>query len=243
VLRQSRLLRALSVTAVPVPEALWEDAGRPPEVPPFFVMSYVAGESVEPLFDRAGSDGVDDATMAARMLAAARTLGLIHRVDAGSVGLGDEPVVGPGDEIDRWCRVLQTVDWQLVRGWPDAADALRSSAPAPLAPALVHGDFRLGNRLAEGERIAAVVDWEIWSVGDPRVDVGWFVLNGDPETYRRPTRYASALPPPSRAGFRLHRGDGRGRPRTRLVRRAGVVQVGGHVVTDREAQPPALLAQ
>ena len=196
VLRQARLLRALAPTPVPVPEVLWEDAGRPPEVPPLFVMSFVAGESVEPLFDVVGR-AVDEKTMAARLLAAARTMASLHRVDLASVGLGGEPVVGPGDELDRWCHVLRTVDWEMVAGWPDVADALRSSAPAPLAPALVHGDFRLGNLLAEGDRITAVVDWEIWSAGDPRVDLGWFLLNGDPDTYRRPTRYAGALPSPA----------------------------------------------
>src|SRR5439155_17512536 len=45
-----------------------------------------------------------------------------------------------------------------------------------------------------GTRIAAVIDWEIWSVGDPRVDVGWFLVNADPATYRRATRYAGSLP-------------------------------------------------
>jgi aminoglycoside phosphotransferase (APT) family kinase protein len=194
VLRQVRLLRALAPTPVPVPEVLWEDAGRPPDVPPLFVMSFVAGESVEPLFDVVGTDAVDGATMAARMLAAARTMALLHRIDLGSAGLGGEPVVSADEEIDRWCRVLQTVDQELVPGWPDVADGLRSSAPVPLAPALVHGDFRLGNLLAEGDRITAVVDWEIWSVGDPRVDLGWFLLNGDPDTYRRRARHAAALP-------------------------------------------------
>ena len=61
VLRQARLLRALGPTAVPVPEVLWEDAGDPPEVPPLFVMSFVEGTSLEPLFDLddpgAGSEG------------------------------------------------------------------------------------------------------------------------------------------------------------------------------------------
>jgi aminoglycoside phosphotransferase (APT) family kinase protein len=197
VMRQARLLRALAPTPVPVPEVLWEDPGQPPEVPPLFVMSFVAGESVEPLFDRTPSEGVDDATMAARMLSAARTLASLRRVDLGSAALGAEPVVSPDDEVDRWCRALETVDAAIVPGWPDVADSLRSSAPAPLAPALVHGDFRLGNLLAEGDRIAAVVDWEIWSVGDPRVDLGWFLLNGDPDTYRRPTRFAATLPPPA----------------------------------------------
>ena len=39
-----------------------------------------------------------------------------------------------------------------------------------------------------------MIDWEIWTVGDPRVDVGWFLTNADPETYRRQTRYAGHLP-------------------------------------------------
>ena len=51
VLRQARLIRALDPTAVPVPQVLWEDAGAPPEVPPLFVMSYLGGDSLEPLFD------------------------------------------------------------------------------------------------------------------------------------------------------------------------------------------------
>ena len=51
VLRQARVLRALGGTGVPVPEVLWEDGGNPPGVPPLFVMSFVAGTSLEPLFD------------------------------------------------------------------------------------------------------------------------------------------------------------------------------------------------
>jgi aminoglycoside phosphotransferase (APT) family kinase protein len=58
----------------------------------------------------------------------------------------------------------------------------------------VHGDFRLGNLLAVGASVTAVIDWEIWSVGDPRIDVGWFLANADPATYQRPTRYAGAVP-------------------------------------------------
>ena len=58
--------------------------------------------------------------------------------------------------------------------------------------AVVHGDFRLGNLLAVGATVTAVIDWEIWSVGDPRIDLGWFLANADPATYQRPTRYAGA---------------------------------------------------
>jgi aminoglycoside phosphotransferase (APT) family kinase protein len=193
VLRQARLLRALGPTAVPVPDVVWEDAGAPPEVPPLFVMSFLEGSSTEPLFDGAGDCAPD--VMAARLRNAARTMAGLHGVAPASLeGLGDEPVSGPEEELDRWCRLLQTVDQALVPGWEEVGAALRASVPAPLAPAVVHGDFRLGNLLAVGERITAVVDWEIWSVGDPRVDVGWFLLNGDPDTYRRATPYAGATP-------------------------------------------------
>ena len=51
VLRQSRIMRLLVPTPVPVPAELLEDKGDPPGVPPLFVMSYVAGMSLEPLFD------------------------------------------------------------------------------------------------------------------------------------------------------------------------------------------------
>ncbi len=195
VLRQARLLRALAGTAVPVPEVLWEDAGDPPGAPPLFVMSAVAGTSLEPLFDPDGADG--PGTVANRMRAAARVMAELHALDPVALGLGDEPGIGPADEVERWCRLLGTVDPALAPGWEDLARALRATTPPALRNAVVHGDFRLGNMLAAGDAIAAVIDWEIWSVGDPRVDVGWFLVNADPATYRRPTRYVGALPSPA----------------------------------------------
>ena len=195
VLRQARLMRALGGTSVPVPEILHEDIGEPPAVPPLFVMSWVEGDSFEPLFDVDPQDIAAD-VVSERLRDAARTMGRLHRVDPHSLGLAHEPTSGPVDEVDRWCRTLETVDPALVPGWRGVHAALRATAPAPVPPVVVHGDFRLGNLLATGERITAVVDWEIWSVGDPRVDAGWFLINADPRTYRRATRFAGLLPPP-----------------------------------------------
>jgi aminoglycoside phosphotransferase (APT) family kinase protein len=194
VLRQARLLSALHQTAVPVPEVLWEDAGDPPGVPPLFVMSFVEGASLEPLFDLDGDEA--EAVVAARMRNAARTMAALHVLEPDVLGLAGEPFVGPADEIDRWCRLLETVDPELAPGWEAVAASLCADAPLALAAAVVHGDFRLGNTLSAGDRIAAVVDWEIWSIGDPRVDVGWFLANADPSTYRRATRYRDSLPTP-----------------------------------------------
>ena len=195
VLRQSRAIRAFVPTEVPVPEVLWEDEGDPPDEPPLFVMSFLEGTSFEPLFDLGGPEEPEH-IVAARYRDAAATMGRLHRIRPDSLPLGSEPVVGLDAEIERWCRALGTVEASLVPNWPDVADALRSYAPAALPAAVVHGDFRLGNLLAVADHITAVIDWEIWTLGDPRVDAGWFLINCDPHTYRRATRYSGLTPPP-----------------------------------------------
>ncbi len=196
VLRQSRLIRALGPTAVPVPEVLWEDGGDPPDVPPLFVMSFLDGDSLEPLFDLDAADG-QPIEVAERLRGAVRAMARLHWLEPASLGLDGEPFIGPADEIGRWCRLLETIDPTMVPGWRDVAAQLRSSVPAALPPAVVHGDFRLGNLLCVGDRVTAVIDWEIWSLGDPRVDAGWFLINADPATYGRQTPYTGSTPSPT----------------------------------------------
>jgi aminoglycoside phosphotransferase (APT) family kinase protein len=192
VLRQARMIAALSGSDVPVPQLLWCDDGAPPEVPPLFAMTLVAGESFEPLFDAPAA--VVDNAVAPRYCHAAQVMARLHRLDSDSLGFGDEPVGDAASEIERWSATLTTVDPELAPGWREVGDALRAGLPAPVAPAVVHGDFRLGNLLAVGTEITAVIDWEIWSVGDPRIDAGWFLINSDPQTYRRETPYAGRCP-------------------------------------------------
>jgi aminoglycoside phosphotransferase (APT) family kinase protein len=194
VLRQSRIMGALSGTSVPVPEVIWEDAGDPPEVPPLFVTSFVEGTSLEPLFDAHGDDDVD--VVSDRLRTAARVMASLHAIDPQTIDLQNEPILGPVDEVDRWCRLLETVDTELAPGWEEIACLLRAAEPMPLRPAIVHGDFRLGNILATGSTVNSIIDWEIWTIGDPRVDLGWFLVNADPETYRRTTPFVGALPTP-----------------------------------------------
>jgi aminoglycoside phosphotransferase (APT) family kinase protein len=192
VLRQARIIRTLAATPVPVPDVLFDDPGDPPDVPPLFVMSRVEGSASEPLFD--GDDCGPETVVVVRFRNAAASMAQLHRIDPVAVGLRSEPVMGPAAEVERWCHTLQTIDDELVPGWRDVAAVLESSAPPALPPAIVHGDFRLGNLLVIDECITAVIDWEIWSVGDPRVDAGWFLINCDPRTYRRSPRYVDATP-------------------------------------------------
>ncbi|MEB3983688.1 phosphotransferase family protein [Mycobacterium sp. 663a-19] len=191
VLRQARIMKVLAATRVPVPEVLWEDDGDPPLTPPLFVMSHVEGDCVEPLFDGCAPT----ADLPDRYRNASRVMAALHGLSPPELGLGGEPVVDPVAEVRRWCDTLQTVDEALVSGWQGVREALLASAPTGVGPSVVHGDFRVGNLIAVGDRIDAVVDWEIWSIGDPRVDVGWFLINCDPDTYQRVPAAAGMAPP------------------------------------------------
>ncbi|WP_297593926.1 phosphotransferase family protein [Mycobacterium sp.] len=191
VLRQARILKALAATSVPVPEVLAEDPGNPPGTPPLYVMSHIDGDCVEPLFDGGGAfEGLTD-----RYRNACRAMAALHRLSPTGLGLGGEPVVDPVAEVHRWSDTLRTVDPELAPGWTAVRDSLLDCAPGAMAPRVVHGDFRLGNLLAVGSHVSAVIDWEIWSIGDPRIDAGWFLINCDPATYRRVPEAEGVAPP------------------------------------------------
>ena len=51
---------------------------------------------------------------------------------------------------------------------------LAANAPDAVKPVLVHGDFRTGNMMVDGDRVSAVLDWEFAHWGDPDEDIGWF---------------------------------------------------------------------
>jgi len=191
VLRQARIIKALHNSGVPVPAVLWEDAGDPPDTPPLYVMTHVEGDCVEPLFDDCPpTEGLPD-----RYRNACRAMAALHRLTPADLGLGDEPVVDAVAEVHRWSDTLGTVDPALAPGWPKVRDTLLDCAPGALTPRVVHGDFRLGNLLATGPRVNAIIDWEIWSIGDPRIDAGWFLINCDPGTYRRVDVPDGMVPP------------------------------------------------
>ena len=164
---------------VPVPRLLAALAD-----PPCFVMSFEAGEAAEPAHDEAPS-GDDEVLVARRFEAASGLLARLHSVDVS--GLVDDgtgsPYVSPADELGKWERTLGTIDGAFRAAGDRALASLTARLPEPAAPALVHGDYRLGNILFVGPDPTAIIDWEIWSIGDPRVDLGWYLTFCDPENF------------------------------------------------------------
>jgi aminoglycoside phosphotransferase (APT) family kinase protein len=173
-LRQARAQKAVEGW-VPVPKVVAEDAGDPPDVPPFFVMGFAPGECSEITFVPA--DQAPPANeVRGRLLDCARMMGEMHRLDPVAIGLGDEPETTLAQEVQRWTDSLNVCDEDLKAGTEDVGERLLVTQPKALPTALLHGDFRTGNVMAEGDHVTAVIDWEIWSRGDPRVDLAWFLV-------------------------------------------------------------------
>lgn len=175
VARQARLMRALAdAPGVRVPTVYFEDDGAPPEVPPFHAMNVVAGECLEPLLEQP-----PDAVMPLvpeRAFNAARMLAALHRVSPDAVGLGAEKRTSLEDEIKRWTRAFETVDETMSARYLEAEALLFDTMPPALPDAICHGDYRLGNMLCDGGEVTALIDWEIWSLSDPRLDLAWFLF-------------------------------------------------------------------
>ncbi|WP_329437309.1 phosphotransferase family protein [Streptomyces sp. NBC_01280] len=187
VLRQARVLAALAGTDVPVPGVAAVDEAQPA----WFAMDFAAGEAVEPVLDE---PELSAALARARMLEIASVLGRLHATDIRAPGLDAPQPLDAAGELERWSRTLHAVPAELRPGGEELLKRLADDVPDDLPPVLLHGDFRLGNVLCVGERAAAVVDWEIWSVGDPRIDLGWFLLFADHRNFPQLGRAVPGLP-------------------------------------------------
>jgi aminoglycoside phosphotransferase (APT) family kinase protein len=169
------LLEAASAAGVPVPAVRWcED----PKTfgSSGFVMAFVEGETIARRLLR------DDAFAAARdvlpeQLAAA--LVRIHRMDPDAASLGALPrpdVVPAAQELARYADILHGMApdphpvLELAIRW------LGRRLPGPATPAVVHGDYRIGNVIVGSEGLRAVIDWELTHVGDPMEDIGWLCV-------------------------------------------------------------------
>jgi aminoglycoside phosphotransferase (APT) family kinase protein len=114
------------------------------------------------------------------------TLVEIHAADVSLPGLA--VFLRPGNYNDRQVRRFAQL-WEMnkTRDLPTVVKVgqwLAANVPDQLPAAVVHGDYRLGNMIVtheEPERVAAVLDWEMGAIGDPRADVGYLVA-----TYSEP---------------------------------------------------------
>lgn len=170
--REFRVLSALAPTAVPVPEVylLCQD----PEVigAPFYLMERVEGTVYR---DASQTAKLTPESAQALSWALVDVLADLHVVDPVQVGLADfgRPDGFLDRQVARWGKQLAASRSREVPGIDALHAALGDGVPTSQRAAIVHGDYRLDNALVDEQgRIAAVLDWEMATLGDPLADLG-----------------------------------------------------------------------
>ena len=187
ILREWRIVEALDGSEVPHTPAIavCEDGsvlGRP-----FYLMGYVDGWS--PMGRTSWPAPFDDDLDARAGLGyqLAEGIALLSRVDWQAKGLHD---LGRPDhfherQVDRWTSFFEKVKTRELEGMDVASAWLRAHKPIDYIPGLMHGDYQFANvmyRHGAPATLAAIVDWEMGTVGDPKLDLGWMIQSWPEDT-------------------------------------------------------------
>lgn len=174
--REHRIMAALSDSDVPVPKmlVLCEDAdviGTP-----FFVMEHVEGR----VFSDPALPGMTPPERTATFKSVAETLARLHSVNIQSAGLCD--FGKPSGYVERqaklWTRQYEAAKTEEIADMDALIDWLAANMPTDDITTIAHGDYRLGNLILHPEepRVAAVLDWELSTLGHPLCDLAYSAL-------------------------------------------------------------------
>lgn len=168
------LLEAAAVAGVPVPRVRWCEDDPAVLGTAFFVMDFVAGETIarKILRDPALADA--RAALPEQLAAAAARIHAMPLAALGAAPASD--AASDAAELARYEGIYRAIT-------PDPHPAielglrwLAAHAPGRTRRSVVHGDFRLGNFIVGPEGLRAVIDWELAHAGDPMEDLGWLCV-------------------------------------------------------------------
>jgi aminoglycoside phosphotransferase (APT) family kinase protein len=177
VLREARLMAALAHTPVPAPRVLATVAAGELLDVPIVVMEFVAGSVITE-----STPAADNDTQLRRRIGESLvdSLAALHNVSWLEIGLDD---FGKPDGFNarqlRRMRSLVAVDRAVPKSFVALDDWLQARVPRESATSIVHNDFRIGNMIVnmKAGHIAAVLDWELTTIGDPLADLGYLLTS------------------------------------------------------------------
>jgi len=186
--REYRIIEALDGTDVPHTEAIALCTDKSVLGRIFYLMGFVDGWS--PMSTRRNwpepfnSDAEQRRGLSFQLI---EGIALLSRVDwkaRGLAGLG-RPDGFHERQVDRWTAFLDRIRGRELDGFHEAAAWLRAHQPLDYIPGIMHGDYQFANvmfRHGGPARLAALVDWEMGTVGDPKLDLGWVIQSWPEDT-------------------------------------------------------------
>ena len=230
--REHKIIAAVGKTDVPVPPALGLCTDVEINGAPFYVMGYVDGVVMDSAEKAAQLDPALRQTASFDLI---DVLAELHAVDIDAVGLGDlarrEGYIER--QVKRWSTQWANSKTRELAAIDEVAQRLGERLPVQQGAVIAHGDYRFGNCLTDpaAGRIAAVLDWELCTLGDPLADVGYLRVY-----WAEPGGGGAAQRPDERRRLPVLRGPARAlldadrprRQRGRLLHRLLVVAPGRH---------------
>ncbi len=188
--REHRIVSALADTDVPVAATYGLCEDNAVNGAPFYLMKFVEG--IVP------HDGVAAAAIPEEHRRTAGehivdVLGTLHTTDPGDVGLDDlaRKEAYLERQLKRWTKQWDATKTHEIPEMEESERLLHEDMPAQVGCSIVHGDYRIGNMIIRDGRMAALLDWELCTLGDPLADVGYLLNNwaepGDPGAQANPT--------------------------------------------------------
>ena len=186
--REWRIIAALDGTEVPHTPALGMCTDKSVLGRAFYMMGFVDGWS--PINTDGKWPAPFDTDLEARKGLAYQLIegiALLGNVDWKAKGLDDlgRPDGFHDRQVDRWTAFLERIKGRELPGFDVAAAWLRDHRPIDFIPGLMHGDYQFANVMFKHgapARLAALIDWEMGTIGDPKLDLGWVVQSWPADT-------------------------------------------------------------
>jgi aminoglycoside phosphotransferase (APT) family kinase protein len=193
--REHKIISGVGRTDVPVPRALGLCSDESVNGAPFYVMNFVEGVVLENAKNVEANFPLEVRGDISRCVI--EVLARLHAIEPDDVGLGD---LGRREaylarQLKRWWSQWGKSKTRELQQMEDVYQALQAKIPEQIGSSIVHGDYRLGNMLTSADgRIAAVLDWELCTLGDPMADVGYLMNNWEEPGEAAVTARSVALP-------------------------------------------------
>jgi aminoglycoside phosphotransferase (APT) family kinase protein len=188
ILREWRIIEALGGSDVPHPEAIAVCTDPTVAGRTFYLMGFVDGWSPMSTHRRwpepFGRDPTARRGLAFELVEGIARLSKVNWQAKGLAGLG-HPDGFHERQVSRWTAFLDRIKGRDLPGFDEAAAWLRARRPLDYIPGLMHGDYQFANVMfghGTPARLAAIVDWEMGTVGDPKLDLAWVVQSWPEDT-------------------------------------------------------------
>ena len=174
--REYKILKVLSENGLKVPKPMYLYNKKELSVDDFYIMEFIEGETIANNQIADEFNEIQKNTITESFI---KALSEIHNFDVISSELND---LGKHEDyverqINRWNKQFQSQKVREIKELESATKLLLDNIPSQQTVGIVHGDYRLDNVRVKDNQVAAVLDWELCTLGDPLADMGTVIAS------------------------------------------------------------------